>query len=134
MPADLVLLVADKNIEHGVRGLLDRPQSLGIRPVTSKIYVHPQRDPGCVQKSHEFLRQFATDYSHALVVFDHQGCGREGRLPNQLEQDVRELLLSNGWGDRAHAIVIAPELEVWVFGALPEVETCLAWQGPVSLR
>jgi hypothetical protein len=49
MPTDLVLLVADKNIEHGLRGLLSRPQALGIRSVTSKTYVHPQRDPGCAQ-------------------------------------------------------------------------------------
>lgn len=66
MPTDLVLLVADKNIEYGVRGLLGRPQALGIRPLNAKIYVHPQRDPACTQKPHEFLRQFSGDYDRDI--------------------------------------------------------------------
>ena len=101
MPTDLVLLTADKNIEHGLRGLLSRPEALGIRAIASKIYVHPQRDPACARKAHEFLRQFADDYHHALVVFDHEGCGREERAPTQLEEDVRQQLAANGWEDRA---------------------------------
>ena len=134
MPTDLVLLVADKNIEYGLRGLLSRPQALGIRSVRSQIHVHPQRDPACAQKPHEFLRQFAADYSHALVVFDHQGCGRENRHPIQLEEDVRHLLYANGWEGRASAIVIDPELEAWVFSASPIVEKSLAWPGTTPLR
>src|SRR5437773_3500937 len=134
MPTDLVLLTADKNIEHGLRGLLSRPKALGIRAVTSKIYVHSQRDPACARKAHEFLRQFADDYQHALVVFDHEGCGREERAPAQLEEDVRQQLAANGWEHRAQAVVIAPELEAWVFSASPHVETCLEWAGPVRLR
>jgi len=134
MLTDLVLLVADKNIEYGLRGLLSRPQALGIRSVTSKIYVHPQRDPACAQKPHEFLRQFAADYRRALVVFDHQGSGREYRVATQLEEDVRHLLSANGWEGRAQAIVIAPELEAWVFPASPLVEKSLAWPGPAPLR
>jgi len=134
MPTDLVPLTADKNIEHGLRGLLSRPEALGIRAIASKIYVHPQRDPACARKAHEFLRQFADDYHHALVVFDHEGCGREERAPTQLEEDVRQQLAANGWKDRAQVVVIAPELEAWVFSASPHVETCLEWAGPVRLR
>lgn len=134
MPTDLVLLVADKNIEHGVRGLLSRAEALGIRPLSSTTYVHPQRDPACAQKPHEFLRQFASDYDRALVMFDYQGCGRENRVPAQLEEDVRKLLSVNGWDGRADAVVIVPELEAWVFSTSPQVETCLAWPGSPSLR
>jgi hypothetical protein len=135
MPTDLILLAADKNIEHGMRGLLGRPQALGIRPLTSKIYVHPQRDPACAQKPHEFLRQFSRDYDRALVVFDHQGCGMEDRIPLDIEANVRQLLAANGWdGRRADAVVIAPELEAWVFSTSPQVETCLAWPVAVPLR
>jgi hypothetical protein len=135
MPSDLVLLVADKNIEHGVRGLLGRAQALGIRALTSKIYVHPQRDAACAQKPHEFLRQFSRDYDRALVVFDHQGCGMENRIPVDIEASVRHLLSANGWdGRRADAVVIAPELEAWVFSTSPQVEICLAWPSPMPLR
>jgi hypothetical protein len=134
MPTDLILLVADKNIEHSVRGLLGRPQALGIRPLSWRIYVHPQRDPACAQKSHEFLRQFSRDYDRALVVFDHRGCGLESRIPTEVEEAVRQLLSANGWDNRANAVVIAPELEAWVFSASPQVETCLSWSGPPPLR
>src|SRR5712671_1474520 len=121
MPTDLLLLTADKNIEYGVRGLLSRPEALGIRAVSSTIYVHPQRDPGCARRSHELLRQFSGDYDRALVVFDHHGCGLENRTPAQVEDGVRQLLAANGWGNRAEAVVIAPELEAWVFTASPHV-------------
>ena len=33
---DLVVLTADKNIEGALRGLLSRPQSLGIREIPTK--------------------------------------------------------------------------------------------------
>jgi hypothetical protein len=129
MPADLVLLVADKNIEHGVRGLLGRAPALGIRPVTSTIYVHPQHDPACAHTPHEFLRQFSRDYHRALVLFDHQGCGMEGRAPAEIEADVRQLLSANGWDSRADVVVIVPELEAWVFAPSSSVEACLRWSG-----
>ena len=41
-PKDLVVLVADKNIEAVVSGLLARPEALGIRPVNYDC--NPQRD------------------------------------------------------------------------------------------
>lgn len=57
--ADLLLLVADKNMEYAVRGLLSRPQALEVRPLEFEVYVQPQRDPGCALRAHEFLRPFA---------------------------------------------------------------------------
>jgi hypothetical protein len=67
MPTDLVLLVADKNIESGIRVLLSRPGSLQIRAIASKIYVHPQRDPACARRAHEFLRPFAQPHVYRLT-------------------------------------------------------------------
>jgi hypothetical protein len=134
MPTDLVLLVPDKNIELGLRGLLNRPQALGIRAINFKIYVHPQRDPGCAVKSHEFLRPFSTDYEHALVIFDRQGSGRETVTATELSDSVRERLSANGWGERSEAIVIEPEIEAWVFSPSPHVEQCVGWNEATSLR
>ena len=62
---DLAVLVADKNTEAA---LLARPQALGIRPITAKIFVHPRRDPGCVNEAHLFLRPFVQEYRHAYYV------------------------------------------------------------------
>ena len=44
---DLVVLVADKNMEFALRGLFSRTPSFGIHPVTADVFVHPEKDPGC---------------------------------------------------------------------------------------
>ena len=53
---DLILLVADKNMEASLRGLLSRFQSRRFRQVAFDLYVHPERDPGCLLRAHDFLR------------------------------------------------------------------------------
>ena len=134
MPKDLILLVADKNTDYGIRGLLRRPRALGTRPVDGQVYVHPRHDPGCVREAHGFLRPFVNDYTHAMVIFDRSGSGREALPADRLSEEVRGRLAANGWGDRAEVIVLDPELEVWVFAASPHVERCLGWRGRAGLR
>lgn len=124
---DLVVLVADKNMEYAVKGLLGRPQDLDIRPVEWDLFVHPRRDPGCLNEAHDFLRPLKRAYDYVLVLFDHRGSGREGESPDDLAARVRRNLARNGWGDRAEVIVLAPELEVWVWNDSPYVDECLGW-------
>jgi hypothetical protein len=124
---DLVALVADKNTEYAVRGSLERSMSLGIRPVVYDLFIHPRRDPGCLNEAHDFLRPMAVGYTHALVLFDREGCGREQELPDVLADGVRERLARNGWSARAEVVVLDPELEVWVWCDSPHVAACLGW-------
>jgi hypothetical protein len=124
---DLIVLVADKDMEAVVAGLLGRPQSFAIRSVEYDLFVHPRRDPGCLNEASEFLRSFCNTYGHALVLFDHEGCGREGTPPNELADLVREQLESAGWAGRSEAVVLAPELEVWIWTDSPHVARCLGW-------
>lgn len=124
---DLILLVADKNTDYGLRGLLSRPAALGIPFVDTQILVHPRRDPGCFREAHNFLRAFAVDFRHALVVFDREGGGREERSADALESEVNARLATAGWDDRANVVVPDPELEVWAFADSPHVERCLRW-------
>lgn len=133
---DLAVLLADKNMEGALRGLLSRPQSFGMRDISCDLYVHPERDPGCFLRGHDFLRPFAHRYSHALVVFDRDGSGQESEERSLLEQKVELRLSSAGWDDRrAAAIVIDPELEVWVWNDSPHVEAALGWEtSEVALR
>jgi len=131
---DLILLVADKDMEMSLRGLLSRHQSLGFRPVSFDLFVHPDRDPGCFHKPHDFLRPFATQYQRALVLLDHAGCGREGRDRSALEADIERRLGESGWEDRAAAVVIAPELEIWVWSDSPQVDLVLRWRETIPLR
>ena len=42
---DLVVLAADKDMEHALRGLLSRHKSLPIRQIAFDIFVHPSMMP-----------------------------------------------------------------------------------------
>ena len=69
---DVVFLVADKNIKFAINGLLSRHHSLQIKPLTSDtrdIFVHPQKDSGCLLNSHVFLRQFINRYAYSYSHF-----------------------------------------------------------------
>lgn len=134
MPSDLVVLVPDKNFEYGVRGLLSRPDTLGIREIDFRVIVHPKRDPGCARTSHEILRLFCRNYDRALLLFDKEGSGCESQRTDALTEVIRNRLSANGWGDRADVIVLEPELEAWIFPPTAEVQRCLGWNQLIALR
>jgi hypothetical protein len=124
---DLIALVADKNMEAALGALLGRNQALGTRQIQAEIYVHPGRDPGCLRRAHDFLSAQNSSFQHALVLLDRQGCGSEDDAP-ALEAEIEDRLRS-AWTDRARAIVIDPELEVWVWSDSPHVDEALGWAG-----
>ena len=127
--ADLVVLVADKNAEAALRGLLSRTKALQIRSVRHSTYVHPNRDPGCLLQASELLRPLQDRFLYALVVFDRWGSGGEDKSRIELEHDVECKLASSGWSNRSAAICIDPELEVWVWVNSNVVADALGW-GP----
>jgi hypothetical protein len=118
-----------------VEGLLGRSHALAIRPISVEFYIHPERDPGCLLHSDDFLRPFASRFAHAMVMLDHEGCGKEETARDELEQQLASALSRSGWADRAEVIVIDPELEIWVFSDSREVDNALGWGGKYpSLR
>ncbi len=125
---DLVALVADKNMEFAFRGLIARHRALGIRSPRFDLFVHPERDPGCLLKGHDFLRPFAGRYAHALVMFDREGCGRQAP-GEELEEHLELGLATSGWGDRAACVAIDPELETWAWVDSPHLEATMGWKG-----
>jgi hypothetical protein len=125
---DLVLLVADKNMEGSLKGILARPAALGLREISFDPYVHPEQDPGCLRRCHTFLQSFTHQYRYALVLLDHEGCGREETDRLELETELEDRLNGAGWEGRAAAVVIAPELEIWVWSDSPHVERVLGWK------
>ncbi|KJS64319.1 MAG: hypothetical protein JL50_20380 [Peptococcaceae bacterium BICA1-7] len=128
---DLVVLVADKNMEYAVKGLLCRDHSFGIRKIMYDCYVHPEHDPGCLLRSHDFLRPFSKIYSYALVILDHDGCGHDYKSRESLELELETRLFECGWEGRASAVIIEPELDIWVWSNSPHVESVLGWAGKV---
>lgn len=129
---NLIVLLADRNAESAVRGLLSRSKSLGtkeLRDDSYDVHVHPERDSGCLLRAAAFLRSFSDAYRYALVMFDREGCGREGQTAEVLEANVRDRLSRSGWQDRARVIVLDPELDAWVWSESPHVDSILGWRG-----
>ncbi len=129
---DLVVLVSDKHMKSTIQALLARHRSLSLRTLTYTVRVHLERDPGCFHRGHDFLRPFASMYHHALVLFDHEGSGRENLTAHACEREVEKRLSDSGWGNRAAAIVIEPELEAWVWSDSPHVAECLGSTLPMN--
>lgn len=125
---DLFILVPGRDERAVLSAILSRPKSLGIRPVTWRIEQYEGRDGGCRVRAHEYLRTVLKQAAYALVVFDREGCGREQGTREELEQEVEARLASSGWGDRAAAVVIDPELEIWVWSDSPRVGEVLGWR------
>lgn len=126
---DLLVLVADKDMEMVIKGIFERPEAIGIRGLTYDIYSHSRHDPGCRLGSHEFLRPFSSSYRYAIVIFDRDGSGKESKLREDIEKEVEKLLEVNGWNnERAKVIVLDPELESWVWSDSPHVKDILGWK------
>jgi len=129
---DLVVLVADADAEWTMRTLLGkRTASLGIRSLRFGIQRHPGRDPGVFREAPDFLRLYLRRAHYAIVLLDREGSGQEHRLSAyEMEADLERRLRQNGWGDasgqlRAAAIVLDPELEIWVWSRSPHVPDIL---------
>lgn len=117
---DLVLVVADKDMEFALRGILARPEALGTRAVSHDFRRLGDHDAGVRLEAHDYLRDFSTDWRYALVLFDHDGCG-DTRPVAEVEQSVQARLDGSGWAGRSAVMVIEPELEAWVWSASPRV-------------
>lgn len=126
---DLLVLVADKDMELTIKGLLNRHQALHIRPVSSEVYTHSEHDPGCLLRGHDFLRPFIQQYTYAMVMLDRAGCGRESASRTELEHEIEQRLSQSGWDNRSAAVVVDPELEIWVWSDSPHVARVLGWEG-----
>ena len=129
---DLVVLVADKSMEFAMRAAFERPESLGIRPVTVEFRQHPNRDGGTRSTGAQILALEHSRFRHALLVFDYEGSGA-----TDSSEDLEERLdglLSQTWTDKAKTIVIEPELDVWMWGSDNVLTELLCWPKAESIR
>lgn len=125
---DMIVLVADKDMEHALKGMFTRPQALGIRSIETDIFVHPQHDPACARHGVQFLSGLAEQYQYALLMFDHEGSGKEKIQPQELQAAINKEFSRSAWGERAKVIVLSPELEVWIWSDSPHVDEVLGWR------
>lgn len=113
---DLVLLVADKNMQFALKGILTRPQAMGIRAVDFEFRTHMGRDGGARTSGAEALALERGRFSHALLLFDLEGSGADTDDAQAVERGLDERIAQH-WGERGKAIAISPELDIWVWGA-----------------
>lgn len=130
---DLVVLVADKNMQYALQGALGRHQALDIRPLTVEFRVHMGRDGGVRTTGVDILAQESTRFHHALMVFDFEGCGQEHDDLLTLEAKL-DGQLRNVWEARAKTIIIFPEVDVWLWGADVALREAFQWPLERSIR
>lgn len=126
---ELVVLVADLDIEQAVKGLLARAEALRIRRVRHKLVRDTMagHDGGTFKRANAVLESFSTDPAcRALVLFDRAWDGAPSNDAKRLATDVEQRLAPR-WGDRARCIVLDPEIEVWVFSDSPHVDRTLGF-------
>ena len=130
---DLVVLVADKNMQATLRGALARPEALGIKSISFDFRVHPGRDGGARTSGPAVLATEHRRFSHALLVLDLEGSGSNTDDPVEQEHDL-DARLSLQWKDRGKSVVIAPELDVWMWGSDNALRDVFRWPRKGSIR
>jgi hypothetical protein len=126
---DIIVLVADKNMEFLIKGLFPRiPRIENIPEFSFDVLVHQHRDAGVFNESDEFLRSFHDKYDNALVIFDHSGCGREDKTREELELLVENKINRSGWNENVCAIVINPEIENWIWVNEARLKDAISWE------
>jgi hypothetical protein len=131
---DLVILVPDKNTQFAMNGALLRPQSLGIRPLSFEFRPHPGRDGGARTTGVDVLARERTRFAHALLVFDLEGSGSaEAQTALDIEQAL-DVQLQRQWGVRAKTIIVAPEVDIWIWGADNALKQSLDWPLAEGIR
>jgi hypothetical protein len=127
---DLYVLVADLDQQQTLQTLLEhRCPSLGIKHPRFEVAKHPHHDGGCYKTSPGLLQTLQSYAAHAIVVLDREGSGVDHKAAHDIESDLDGRLAASGWGDRARAIVVDPEIEIWVWATSPHVDEVLGWTG-----
>ena len=124
---DLLLLVADIDMEQAVSGLLAHPGKLRTCQYRYDIMRHPKHDAGCRTHAAEFLRPHVRRWRYVMVMFDLHGSGSR-RSREDTQREVERQLSATGWNGRSKTIVIDPELEAWVWGRSPVIAEILGWK------
>lgn len=132
---DLIVLVADKNMEFLLGGLLPRvPAIEQIKQFNFEIFVHPYRDPGIYNDAEDFLASFHTSHRFTLVLLDHQGSGHENLKREEIEEHISKKLDNKGWHKRNGVLCISPELENWIWVNELHMKNAISWGKGSSIR
>ncbi|MFM8900826.1 MAG: methylation-associated defense system protein MAD4 [Burkholderiales bacterium] len=130
---DLIVLAADKSTQITLQAALIRYQSLSIKPISCDFRVHPGKDGGARTSGPELLAAEHRRFSHGLLVFDLEGSGATTGDPLLLESEL-DAKLRTVWGDRAKCVVVAPEVDIWLWGNDSLLGEVFRWPLAVPIR
>ncbi len=130
---DLALLVADKNMDYALRGILSRHESIGVQKLDYEIGQHMGRDGGVRTTGPETLSLLRDQFRDGILMLDWEGSGSDSDNALILEQEL-DRRLTPFWGKRAKAIVIEPELDAWVWGSDNVMQDVIGWCEDLGIR
>lgn len=128
---DLIICVPDKSIEYSLLAGLSRFESLGTRPFDFEIRVHTGRDGGVRKDGVSLVNLLRYHFSHALIVFDYEGSGAINA--SNIEREI-DNLLAQTWGQCGKAIVIEPEVDIWMWGSDTSLASVVSWNRDTRIR
>lgn len=119
-------------MEFTLDAALSREAALGICQITKEIY--PLHSDGTTRVAGpDLLRMKQRDFKHGLLILDFEGSGTSHAnaldLEAELDQDLERM-----WPGGAKAIVIQPELDVWMWGSDNMLQSTLNWPDPQGIR
>lgn len=129
------MLVADSQMEAVVSGVLERPDSLRTRGFSYRTIVHPQKDPGVFHTGADLVADSLAEERNVLVLLDREWSRKkvgmtademQNRLEHELEVRLPDL--------RARAIVIDPELDIWMWTTDANMRKALSWKRDESIE
>jgi hypothetical protein len=126
---DLLLLTADKDAEFTLKSLINKIIIVeNINQISFDIITHPQRDPGVAKQTIEYIRPYITDYRFVIILYDHEGSGKESIEKAELESSMENDLANNGWREKNTCILFEPELESWLWVNKQHLHSLVDWQ------
>jgi hypothetical protein len=113
---DLFVLTADADMQAVFWAVLGRFDALGIRPISSGVDRHVNRDPGVFGEGPEFIRRTIpkNDYSHFILALDHHGSGCNKPLA-ECAKALQARMDSCTFKDCSIVVLLDPELEEWLW-------------------
>ncbi|GAB4258051.1 MAG: hypothetical protein Kow0092_05350 [Deferrisomatales bacterium] len=137
----LLFLVADKNMEYAIRGFFEREGWAEAVPCgcfafdsnRDLVVAAGQNDPGLYTRANELLGPFASQYQRVVVMLDADWEGSPGG--EAIRQRVTGHISAAGWDtENGLALVLDPEIDVWLWSDSPHVPQAMGWHGWEELR
>jgi len=140
---DLLFLVTDGTMEQILLGFFGREQphrsigcgpiDLDLEPDSDIIVFAGANDSGGYKGTADWLRGWSRNYRHVVVMIDAEWDGSPGAdaIREKIERDIADA----GWSEDAGlALVLEPEVDIWLWADSPHVATAMRWPSKQELR